>query len=284
MKRRAPYTPLLLLCLSLAALAPEPARAATAAGLTSEFGIGAVRSGARRWSNNELTLLDGTLGALHRRELEAVQAVDFVRGGAPRRPLGAGLFSWDRRGRRITIYNRAFTDDPGAPNWTVVHEIGHAISAWDLVLARRRSKAAIDAYTVSVATYNERIHAYNAAARRFNSTQDAGAKRDADRLEREIAVLSGRMMAARNIAVQSKRKVRWTTRQFRSARPRDGVLADYRKVLGRHRAPTRYGRTNLRESFAESYAMYRCEPKRLRKLLPDVFAWFKAGGHIARIP
>ena len=284
MKCRAPYTPLLLLCLSLAVLFPDPAQAATAAGLASEFGIGKVRSGARRWSPEELHLLDGTLGALHRRELKAVQGVDFVRGGAPRRPLGAGLFSWDRRGRRITVYNRAFHDDPSAPNWTVVHEVGHAISAWDLVQARRRSKSAIDAYEVSVSTYNERIHAYNDAARRFNQSQDDKARRDADRLAREINVLRGRMHDARSAALESKRRVRWTTRQFRSARPRDGVLADYRKVLGRHPGPTRYGRTNLRESFAESYAMYRCEPRRLRELLPDVFAWFKAGGHIARIP
>jgi hypothetical protein len=284
MKRRARYTPLLLLCLPLLLLVPALAEAATAAGLAAEFGVGEVRSGARRWSKSELALLDGTLEALHRRELKAVQGVDFVRGGAPRRPLGTGLFSWDRRGRRITIYNGAFADDPNAPNWTVVHEIGHAISAWDLVLERRRSKAAIDAYEVTVTTYNDRIHAYNDAARRFNRTQDAGAKRDADRLKRELGPLHSKMQTARNKALGSKRMVRFATRQFRAARPRDGVLADYRAVLGRHRSPTRYGRTSLRESFAESYAMYRCEPKRLRKLLPTVFQWFSEGGHIARIP
>ncbi len=290
MKRRARYTPPLLVCLGLLALAAapglvaSPAQAATAAGLSAEFGVGRVRSGARRWSSGELTLLDGTLGALHRRELKAVGGVDFVRGGAPRRAFGAGLFSWDRRGRRITIYSRAFTEGRSSPNWTVVHEVGHAISAWELVLERRRSQAAIDAFNSSVTTYNDRVHAYNAAARTFNTTQAPRDKKQADRLRGELAVLQTRMQEARTRAVNSKRAVRAVTRQFRSARPRDGVLADYRAALGRNPAPTRYGRTSLRESFAESFAMYRCEPERLRRLLPSVHAWFKAGGHIARIP
>lgn len=272
-----------MLCVALAGLIALPSEAATPASLASEFGVGDVRSGARRWSEAELGVLDGTLGALHRRELKSVQGVDFVRGGAPRRAFGAGLFSWDRRGRRITIYNRAFTEHAGAPNWTIAHEIGHAISAWDLVQEQRRSQQAIDAYNRSVTTYNDRIHAYNAAARRFNSTQDGGAKKEADRLHREVVVLQSRMGEARVEALDSKRRVRRVNQQFRTARPRDGVLADYRAALGRSRAPTRYGRTNLRESFAESFAMYRCEPDRLRRLLPKVYAWFEGGGHIARI-
>lgn len=246
--------------------------------------MGAVRAGARRWSQQELDLLDATLDRLHRTERKAVQGVDFVRGGAPRRPLGAGLFSWDRRGRRITVYTRAFTaEGPDPPNWTIVHEVGHAISAWDLVQERRRSKAAIDAYNASVSTHNAKVAQYNKAARRFNATQDSGAKLEADRLATQIERASKTMADLRSKAITSKRKVRYATRQFRSNRPREGVLADYRAVLRHKRGPTRYGRTSLRESFAESFAMYRCAPKQLKKLLPEVYDWFHRGGHIARI-
>ena len=283
MRRRARYTGVAALCLALLFALPGSVEAASAAGISRAHGVGSVRAGARRWSDTELSVLDRTLGALHRRELAAVQDVDFVRGGAPRRPRGAGLFSWDRSGRRITIYNGAFSE-PGSPNWTVVHEVGHAISAWDLVQERRRSKSAIDAYNASVGTYNAAIADYNAAARAFNISQDSGDKRRADRLRAPLQSLSIRMNDLRGRALASKRRVSQATRQFRSNRPRDGVLADYRGVLGRQRGPTRYGRTNLRESFAESFAMYRCSPDRLRTLLPSVFAWFARGGHIARLP
>ena len=281
MRRRAPYTAILGLCVALL-WSPAPLHGASAAGIQQEFGVGAVRSGAKPWSKQELATLDATLGALHRRELKAVANVDFVRGGAPRRPLGAGLFSWDRRGRRITIFNRAFHE--GTPNWTVVHEIGHAISAWDLVTERRRSKTAIDAYNAAVDAYNDKVDAYNRSARRFNATQESSAKKQADRLRGQVERLAEAMDSKRSAALTSKRKVRHATRQFRSNNPRDGVLADYRVVLGRSRGPTRYGRTNLRESFAESFAMYRCDPARLKRALPAVHAWFARGGHIARIP
>jgi hypothetical protein len=57
------------------------------------------------------------------------------------------------------------------------------------------------------------------------------------------------------------------------------VLVAYARVLGDDRGPTAYGETSLKESFAESFALFHVDPAALRRVLPRVHAWFAAGRH-----
>jgi hypothetical protein len=58
------------------------------------------------------------------------------------------------------------------------------------------------------------------------------------------------------------------------------VLAAYARILGKNQAPTVYGESSIRESFAESFSLYKADPRALGRLLPEVLAWFRADGHL----
>lgn len=65
---------------------------------------------------------------------------------------------------------------------------------------------------------------------------------------------------------------------------RGPIAMDHERVLGDDPAPTDYGRTSPRESFAESFALFHVDAKALRRARPRVFAWFRDGGHIRAQP
>jgi hypothetical protein len=44
--------------------------------------------------------------------------------------------------------------------------------------------------------------------------------------------------------------------------------------------PTLYGRTDVSESFAESFALFHVHPDSLQRISPDVQAWFASGAHL----
>lgn len=61
---------------------------------------------------------------------------------------------------------------------------------------------------------------------------------------------------------------------------RGAVLEAYLAVLAGAPAPTDYGRSSEKESFAESFALFHVDPEALKRVLPKVHAWFAAGGHL----
>lgn len=278
-------TSLLLLLLLLAAPAP-PALAASAGSATSaraiadRYDLAGITGGGRNWSSSELKQLAETLAVLDARERKAIRGVRFVRGTVPRQPRESGLFQWDRRGQRITVYSSAFAGRDEGPNWTIVHEVGHAIAAWPLRRAKKREKKALADYNSAIEAYNAQVTAYNKAARRFNRTQKDNDRRAAEAVRVTLKKAQAKAAGLRGPALDAKRRTRKTQRMLTTRRPRSGVLADYRSVLGRGVAPTRYGTTHIRESFAEALAMYRCDPARLKRQLPTVHAWFARGGHL----
>ena len=68
--------------------------------------------------------------------------------------------------------------------------------------------------------------------------------------------------------------------QFKGKGP---VLRAYLKVRGQKRGPTPYGETSAAESFAESFALYRVDPKALKRVFPKVYQWFKRNEHLTVI-
>jgi hypothetical protein len=61
---------------------------------------------------------------------------------------------------------------------------------------------------------------------------------------------------------------------------RGPVLEAYGKALGKASPPTVYGETSAKESFAESFSLYRADPAALKRLLPQVYDFFARGGHL----
>lgn len=110
--------------------------------IRAAYKTGEIKGAGRGWSSSELLVLDGALSRLHRDERRVLRGVKLLRASLGRQPLQAGLYSMDSRGHyRLRMFNRAFASGRagfvgpvGSPNpraaWTVIHELGHAISGW----------------------------------------------------------------------------------------------------------------------------------------------------------
>ena len=64
---------------------------------------------------------------------------------------------------------------------------------------------------------------------------------------------------------------------------RGPVLGAYARARGDRRGPTRYGRSSLGESFAESFALHKLDPAALKRWSPRVAEWFARGGHLREL-
>ena len=264
-------------------LLPTAAHAGRADDLEREHGTGQIRSGDRRWSQDELKILDASLSVLHSKEKRALKGVDIVRMRTSPRPMGAGLYKVDRRGPRILIYDRAFRGDGRGssrkPNRTIVHEVGHAMAHWkarrELATANRRVREA----NAAASAYNAEVRRYNGHVTRYNRSNSSARKAAVDRSRRTLDNMGSDLEKKRRAALRAKREVKRTIRETRPPFVRQGVLAEYRKHLRGRRGPTPYGRRNLNESFAESFSLHYCDPGALTKVLPAVQKWLKKDGH-----
>jgi len=123
-----------------------------AGAIRKAYKTGPIRSAGRRWRDRELRVLDGALALLHPDERRVLKNVKILRASLGRQPLQAGLYSMDSRGRyRLRVFNRTFssqkfgfTGPSTAPRprsaWTILHELGHAITGWPARRAFERNE------------------------------------------------------------------------------------------------------------------------------------------------
>ncbi len=254
--------------------------APTPAALSARFGIGAVTADDRQWQPIELYALEQALGLLAPAELATLSSLPFVRKQRAERATKSlppdkvwGLYegnAGDDQPRRIFLYdtkekheNSLFIGDPGQAypivTMCLLHEMGHALADF----------ARIQAYR----TRNQQISQHNELVERWNALLAAdrlqGAERD--ELKQKLAQIRAESDGYEPQFMQTKRDY------DRSHGP---VHATYRRVRGPDRGPTEYGRTDIEESFAESFALYKADPAALRRIYPEVHDWFAAGGHL----
>ena len=189
------------------------------------------------------------------------------------------------------VYDRAFAGDRygffggvrsprPASSSTILHEVGHALAdwparqAWDEVdREQRRQKRVYKEYKKAYRSYRAAYSAYRASI--SGGRRGLIAKREQAMKKREAEAES---LVKRLRSVQGEQ--RKLNRRYRRIQRRGPVIRAYRKVLAGRLGPTRYGRTSIQESFAESFALYRGDPAALQRILPRVYRWFEQGGHL----
>ena len=130
----------------------------------------------------------------------------------------------------------------------LLHEVGHAVHH----APGRRAQCA----------YLKAVKERNALAARANAARGA----ENARLVAEVGALDKELKG-----LESKMK---------GGMKRGPVLSAYLKARGKGRGPTTYANTSEAESFAESFALHRADPKALRRVLPSVESWFKSNAHL----
>lgn len=221
-----------------------------------------VKAGAR-WSKRALRSINLALSKLSKEELKLIRGIPFVRKQKGANASQAALyiqegdcdafiqvFNLAIKSERYTFSGEAKAALPATVT-PILHELGHALHFYPYRYALCRSDRLIKAYNKKVAQAN----------------RASGQKRM--RLNQEL----NKDLKAVN---RSKEKIK-------KLNGKGPVLKAYLKVRGKKKGPTPYGESSAAESFAESFALYRVDPKALRRVFPKVHQWFKNNGHLKTI-
>jgi len=131
-----------------------------------------------------------------------------------------------------------------------MHEIGHAMAAADIRKAWGRYSSAQDAY-------NNLVDKYKAA-----SGKKQALYRKATKAKTNLAKLDKRLIAAE--AIDGK---------FRAVREFERLAKGLTPV-------TEYASTSATEAFAETFAMYKLNPKGIKSMNPRLAQWFRKQGYL----
>jgi hypothetical protein len=254
--------------------------AATAEQVAQRHGVARPVNRDARWNPRTLAIVDRALGMLSSEELVLIKDLKLIRkrdGGIHRAQYGrsnagAALYIYDTA---FANEDQAFVGDPSAPLpnsfYVLLHELGHAIADAKVCELTVGQFAAHGAYAKAV-------EQENALIAHFNSRRKTGA-------EEELQPMSVKIDQLR--AITKEKRAEWSTLTERLDRidvDRSSVgqrveLA-FAEVLPPAKAPTKYGRRNAVESFADSYSLFKTDPAALARVSPEALAWFKSGEYL----
>lgn len=214
------------------------------------------------WSKRALRSIHLALSKLSSEERALLEGIPFVRKQSGSSKEQAALYQEENCEATILIFNTAIQsemysfsgeaqDALPATVHPILHEIGHALHS----APGRRLQC----------EYLKGLKAHNQLVLEHNRAGGAQRSKLAARLKQSEKSLN---------AIQ-KKVDRWTEK--------GPVLSSYAQRKGAQQGPTLYGETSLKESFAESFALFRVDPAALKRVFPKVYEWFKGGGHLREI-
>ena len=256
--------------------------------LVQRYATGAIRDGEQQWKPVELFALQQALSLLGKEELAVLRGVSFVRNrraeksvkGIPPQRIWAQYHGVStvhdaekKDAREIHLFDTKtdkdellFIGEPSHPypmtTMALLHEIGHAIGDYLRIVASREESALVEQHNQLVGEWNDLLHRGALVGARLTELEQRMAELKRLRSEREPALIA-----------MSKRY----DRDF------GPTHADYLAARGPDKGPTRYGCTDVEESFAESFALAKSDPKALRRIYPELVDWFQTGGHLAAL-
>ena len=246
------------------AVAPPP----TAEELRARYGIGELKGGDVAWTDEQRRTLDAALALVPEEERAIISGVPFMRyhrldGEDEKKGVWTTAARYRREGGVVEIHlfdhlfeldDMLFCGDVQSPHpasaQSIVHELGHAL------VAAARVRAIRD--------YNQSVNRYNAGLAALRALPASSSETPA------------------LVALLKKEQATFEVQEARLKRARgsSAVLDAYKDVRGWRKGPTPYGRTELEESFAESYSLHHVDPAALRRVYPEVADWFAAGKHL----
>ena len=225
------------------------------------WGVGPLRvKRGAKWSKRSLRSINLALSKLSKQEIKIIKGIPFVRKKKGQSASQAALyiqegdcdafihvFNLAIKSERYTFSGEARKALPATVE-PILHEIGHAVHNYPSRLSQ--------------CEYLKKVKDYNKKVNRANKAKGGERKRLMNELDRD------------------ENKVNTLKKKAHSLRGKGPVLKAYLKVRGKKKGPTPYGETSAEESFAESFALYRVDPKALKRVFPNVYSWFRKDGHL----
>jgi hypothetical protein len=228
-----------------------------------------VEKGNKDWSGSDLEDLKWALSKLTKEEAGALEGYKFLRWTTrqDRAKVDAsykdpgkdecGFHELDIKGKtyKISMYDGCFKDPEAVSDtmagvaigrFNLLHEIGHAMQ-W--VEMRRTWEK-----------YDKALKEYNAAVDEYNKASAGDQKKmkgKVDKLDKESEAAGKKYEAAKTRAID-----------------------ELQKLIAGKEALTEYSKTDAEEAFAEAFALYKVDPKGVKKINPKLYNWFSKHGHL----
>jgi hypothetical protein len=239
--------------------------------LQKKYGI-TVEKGNKNWADAELKDLRWSLSKLSKAEAAALKGYRFIRWSTPsarekldptyRRPkhqeggLHEAKFGTKNTAYfKISMYDEGFAKSTTIANvrigrYTLLHEIGHAME-----IAGQRQRWA---------KFNQAEIRYNTAVSKYNAQQSKLSQ-------------SKRRAALRRIN-GLRTKLRIAEKKYDASVGR--TLRAFTLLFKRKRIKTPYSGMNMREAFADVFALNKIDPKGIRRANARLHRWFRRSGHL----
>ena len=161
----------------------------------------------------------------------------------------------------------------------IIHELGHALADVRFREKGLISKAAAEEYKRHQPEVDAAVKAFNDKATelepRPNAKGTAELKALNDALTKVRAETDTRFKEADRLVKQMLANDRVNAQ---AGRPAEKALA---AVLALKQSPTNYGRSSVREHFAECFNIFKNDPAALRRISAAAADWFAAGTHVS---
>lgn len=260
----------------------------TAEKIRSQFDVGEFTDLDAKWDGRSYSVVHQALSLLSKEELALLRGLPFRRAkkdGIHRAKYERGdatncVFVYDAT---FLFENELFIGAPQAPRAeavsVIIHELGHALADVRFREKGLISKAAAEEYKLHQPDVDAAAKAFNDKAAELGPTPTAkGAaelKALADAHAKAKAETEKRFKEADRLVKQMLANDRLNAQ---GGRPAEKALAG---AVNPKLSPTSYGRTNVREHFAECFNIFKNDPAALRRISAAATDWFAAGSHVS---
>ena len=229
--------------------------------LQKKYGI-VIKKGDKAWSAGDIKDLKWALKKLTKEEGKVLGGYQFIRWSTPAarqkvdptyKPPASqecGLHEVDlaKQSYKISMYDKCFDKSTtmagvAVGRFHILHEIGHAMELAEQIQAWNKYKKLED-------QYNAAIDAYNANPSRKKKARAKALEKKLNAADKKYKASVGR-----------------TLKEFTA------------KVKGKT-ALTKYSKTNMHEAFAEAFALYKLDPKGIKRANPKLARWLASQKHL----
>jgi hypothetical protein len=256
----------------------------TPTGFFVGLGLRPLQNGSSTWNDREQAALALALQTLSPQERAVLKDIPFVRTSGTQRNREGGRYHQENCDGTIHVYDRAFSSgnfqfvgQPRKPMpaamMTILHEIGHALHSAPGRQAICQHEGLVDRRNQRAQELNAAVLEYNRLVSRLRKGDQSSkivtslerTKDKIERLKHSVEQMDVRILRLADRAVELMEK--------------GPIITAYANVLDGSTGPTRYGESSIHESFAEAFALFRADPRALRRTMPNVFRWFHEKGH-----
>ncbi len=260
----------------------------TAEKIRAQFDVGEFTDLDAPWDGRAYSVVHQALSLLSKEELALLRGLPFRR--AKKEGIHRAKYERGDATNCVFVYDAAFlfadelfTGTPQAPRAeaisVIIHELGHA-----LVDVRFREKGLIA--KAAAEEYKRRQPDVDAAVKAFNDKAVELEPRPDTRGTAELKALAAALTKARAETDARFKEADRLVKQMlandrvnaQAGRPAEKALS---AVLNIKQSPTSYGRSSVREHFAECFNIFKNDPAALRRISAAAADWFAAGTHVS---